>query len=78
MLQQDKLSGVSLLVFANKQDLTNSINEEQIKEILELNTPVFKNRSVQIIPCSAFTGQGLVQGFDWIVGDISSRIFIAD
>lgn len=26
--------------------------------------------------CSAITGSGLVDGFDWIVGDITSRIFL--
>lgn len=29
-----------------------------------------------IFGCSAVTGDGLITGFDWLVDDISSRIFM--
>jgi len=29
-----------------------------------------------IIPCSAVTGDGLIEGIDWVVTDIASRIFM--
>lgn len=29
-----------------------------------------------IIPCSAKTGEGLLEGIDWLVHDIASRIFM--
>jgi ADP-ribosylation factor-like protein 2 len=35
-----------------------------------------KNRHWSIRHCSAVTGEGLVEGMDWIVDDISSRIFM--
>ena len=31
-----------------------------------------------IIPCSAVTGEGLLDGVDWLVYDIASRIFMMD
>lgn len=35
----------------------------------------FANRHWSIRPCSAVTGEGLVEAMDWIVQDIGSRIF---
>ena len=32
----------------------------------------------RIIPASARTGEGLLDGIDWIVHDISSRIFVSN
>jgi ADP-ribosylation factor-like protein 2 len=29
-----------------------------------------------MIACSAYTGNGLLEGIDWIVNDIASRIFM--
>ena len=34
------------------------------------------NFKISLIPCSAKMGDGLIEGIDWIVSDISSRIFI--
>jgi ADP-ribosylation factor-like protein 2 len=43
---------------------------------LELDGDVFGNRHWAIQPCSAVTGDGLVAGIDWMVNDISARIFM--
>jgi hypothetical protein len=32
-------------------------------------------RHWRIVECSAHTGEGLLEGFEWIVKDISSRIY---
>lgn len=37
-----------------------------------------KSRHWQIVGCSAFTGDGLLQGFDWLVQDVASRIYVLD
>ena len=37
LLQQERLAGASLLVFANKQDLKDSIDKFEIKELLQLD-----------------------------------------
>ena len=78
LLGQEKLAGSSLLIFANKQDLAGAINSDGISQVLELGSDQFKSRHWQIHPCSAMTGDGLIEGMDWIVSDISSRIFMGD
>jgi ADP-ribosylation factor-like protein 2 len=37
---------------------------------------LFRNRHWKILPCSAATGEGLMDGMDWLVTDIGSRIFL--
>ena len=37
-----------------------------------------KTRHWQIVGCSAYTGEGLLEGFDWLVQDVASRIYVLD
>jgi ADP-ribosylation factor-like protein 2 len=76
LMEQEKLAGCSLMVFANKQDLAGALTPAEIAEVLELNTDRFKTRHWSIVKCSAVTGEGLVEGMDWVVDDVSSRIFM--
>mmetsp|Transcript_19260 Transcript_19260/g.17496 ORF Transcript_19260/g.17496 Transcript_19260/m.17496 type:complete len:155 (-) Transcript_19260:106-570(-) len=76
ILNQEKLAGSSLLIFANKQDLNGALTFDKIIEYLDLNNEDIAGRHWNIIACSAITGDGLINGFDWIVNDIASRIFI--
>jgi ADP-ribosylation factor-like protein 2 len=77
LLQQERLASASLLILANKQDLEGALSIESIALALQLNgsNEQYKNRHWNIVPCSAVTGERLVEGMDWIVDDISSRIF---
>jgi ADP-ribosylation factor-like protein 2 len=36
------------------------------------------SRHWQILGCSAYAGDGLLDGFDWLVQDIASRIYVLD
>jgi ADP-ribosylation factor-like protein 2 len=77
LLQQERLAGASLLIFANKQDIKGSLTCEEIGAYLQLEQDErYKNRHWSIQSCSAVTGQGLGEGVDWLVEDISSRIFL--
>jgi len=77
LLQQERLAGASLLIFANKQDVAGALSANEIANVLELETSEqFKNRHWNILACSAMTGEGLVEGVDWIVDDIAGRIFM--
>ena len=76
ILAQEKLAGASLLVFANKQDLGGALKFEEIAACLGLDDEDVGGRHWSIFGCSAVTGVGLENGFDWIVNDIASRIFI--
>ena len=77
LLRQEKLSGASLLILANKQDVKGAMGVNEIAKILRFEDgTIFKNRHVSIRGCSAFSGEGLVEGVDWMVEDVSSRIFM--
>jgi len=76
LLQEERLLGATLLVFANKQDLPGALNSDEIKEALDLNS--IKTHHWKIVWCSAVTGENLLQGMDWTLQDISARIFTLD
>ncbi|KAI9572428.1 ADP-ribosylation factor-like protein [Boletus coccyginus] len=73
LLLEDRLSGASLLVFANKQDIQGSMGDEEIRELLDL--PGIRSHHWKIWPCSAVTGQNLIAGLDWIVHDVAHRLY---
>ena len=74
LLKQEKLAGATLLVFCNKQDINGALNVEEIKNILELDT--ITTRHWIIMPCCGLNGNGLENGLEWLMDDISSRIFM--
>jgi ADP-ribosylation factor-like protein 2 len=87
LLQQERLAGASLLIFANKQDVAGALSTSEISKVLSLideadsssnnnNNKRYENRHWHIQCCSAVTGEGLVEGIDWLVEDIASRIFM--
>jgi len=76
MLAEDELRDAVVLVFANKQDLPGALSAEDISAMLELDSIVSHHWSIH--PCSAVTGDNLVTGVDWMVDDISARIFTMD
>ena len=93
VLQQERLAGASLLIWANKQDLEGSLSMAEIAKALRLRIPTEQNDSSSIdMPndgfgndldrhwsiqaCSAMTGEGLLEGMDWLVKDIGERIFM--
>ncbi|KAH3779367.1 ADP-ribosylation factor-like protein 3 [Dreissena polymorpha] len=71
LLEEPKLSGVPLLVYANKQDLQHSAKASEVSEGLNLNT--IRDRVWQIQACSALTNEGVREGMDWAMKNISSK-----
>ena len=69
-----KLAGASLMIFANKQDCKDSLKPNQIREFLGLDK--IENRHWFIQGCSAFTGEGLFEGIEWLINDIAKRIYL--
>ena len=76
LLQEERLLGATLLVFANKQDLKGALTVEEIKSTLQLDN--IKSHHWKIVNCSAVTGKNLLDGMDWLLQDISARIFTLD
>ena len=55
------------------------MSPKEIKEMLELDLQEgMQNRNWGIMPCSAITGDGLLDGMNWMVNDIKARIFMMD
>lgn len=77
LLKEERLSGSSLLILANKQDIQGALRPAEIAKVLNLEA-MDNSRHWQIVGCSAFTGEGLLAGFDWLVDDIASRIYLLE
>ncbi|KAG7096503.1 ADP-ribosylation factor-like protein 2 [Marasmius oreades] len=73
LLLEDRLSGASLLIFANKQDLQGSMSDREIREALNLDS--IKSHNWAIWSCSAVTGANLVEGLNWVVDDVAGRLY---
>ncbi len=67
-LKKKDLNKSSLLVFANKQDIKNSMTAAEISQ--QLNLTSIKEHPWHIQACCALTGEGLYQGLEWIVSNI--------
>ena len=76
LLKEERLAGASLLIFANKQDIQGALTAEQIEQALDLEA--MGTRHWRVIACSAVSGAGLLDGFEWVTADVRSRIFVLD
>lgn len=70
IIDEEKLSGVPLLIYANKQDLLNSLSASEITAGLNLHS--IRDRQWQIVPCSAKSGDGLKDGLEFIIGEFNA------
>ncbi len=71
LTEEDKLAGVPLMVFANKQDLLSALSAADISVGLGLTS--IKDRPWQIMACSAKTGEGLQEGMEWLIKVVGDR-----
>lgn len=76
LLQEERLSGASLLILANKQDIPKALSVQEITERLLLDD--IKTHHYRVLPSSAVEGTNLMERLEWIVDDIASRVFILD
>lgn len=77
LLQEERLAGASLLVFLNKVDIPTALSAQEISAILDIDTIREGKRHVHMCTCSARTGEGLLEGMDWIVQDVSKRMYFS-
>ncbi|KAL1235970.1 ADP-ribosylation factor-like protein [Trichinella spiralis] len=71
LLEEEKLTNVPLLIFANKQDLVNAVPASSLAEGLQLHT--IRDRPWQIQPCSAISMEGVKDGMDWICKQVRKK-----
>ncbi|TLD04751.1 uncharacterized protein PgNI_09399 [Pyricularia grisea] len=74
LLQEERLSGASLLVFANKTDVNGCMQKDEILERLQLKE--IRTHRWNILECSAMTGKNLKEGLAWVVEDAKARLFL--
>ncbi len=68
LLMEEKLKGVPLIVFANKQDLLNALSLDEIRDTLHLKN--ISDRKWTIQSCSSKTGEGLEECFQWAMANM--------
>jgi ADP-ribosylation factor-like protein 3 len=71
LVNEEKLDNVPILIFANKQDLMNAHDAEEISE--GLNLVSINDRPWHIQPCSAKSGEGLQDGMEWVMEFINEE-----
>lgn len=68
LLEEEKLAGVPLLVYANKQDLVSAVPAAGIADSMNLTS--LRDRAWHVQQCSAKTGNGLQEGMDWLMRNV--------
>jgi ADP-ribosylation factor-like protein 2 len=76
LLQEERLSGASLLILANKQDLKGALSVQQIKDYLNLDS--ISSHHWAIFPVSAMTGENINEGMNWIIKDIGDTLYLIE
>ncbi|XVF67520.1 hypothetical protein PTKIN_Ptkin10aG0127900 [Pterospermum kingtungense] len=71
MLADNELANAALIVFANKQDLSNVMTLSEIADKLGLHC--LGQRPWYIKSTSAHSGYGLYEGLDWLSNNISNK-----
>jgi small GTP-binding protein len=69
--KEQSLQKSFILIYANKQDLPNALNKEQITAELDLNELTFYAWHVQA--SIATTGIGVFEGIEWLISSISTN-----
>jgi len=70
LLEEDALDGVTVLLFANKQDLVTALPPEELMKSLDLTSQ--RGRKIIMQPCSAKTGDGLQEGLKQLLDVINA------
>ncbi|KAK2066592.1 hypothetical protein P8C59_000397 [Phyllachora maydis] len=70
LLQEERLSGATLLVFANKTDVDGCMTADEMSTGLELDA--IRTHRWSVLRCSAMTGENLKEGLAWVVEDAKS------
>ncbi|KAI5714654.1 hypothetical protein M8J77_003231 [Diaphorina citri] len=71
LLSDEKLTGVPLLVYANKQDLLGAAPAGDMAQAMNLHR--IQDRPWQIQACSATQCEGIKEGMDWISQNVKKK-----
>lgn len=68
LIDDPDLRDAVVLVLANKQDMPYAMSADEVSSTLEMNT--VKDKEWYVQPSNAITGEGLVEGLEWLHGVI--------
>ena len=71
MLTNEELKEIVFLIIANKQDLNVAISPEEITKMITME--LLQERQCLVQGGSAITGEGLKEGFDWMVSALLKK-----
>ena len=71
LLANDEMRDAKVLVFANKQDLPNSVSAAEVAD--KLNLRLLRSHDWYIQACSATTGMGIYEGLDWLASAVNKK-----
>jgi ADP-ribosylation factor 1/2 len=71
-MDSDELRNCALLVFANKQDLPNSLSTAEVADKLGLSSK-FRHVPWHCQGAVAVSGQGLYEGLDWLSDALNKK-----
>ncbi|XP_054153289.1 ADP-ribosylation factor-related protein 1-like isoform X2 [Oppia nitens] len=70
MITNETLSGVPLLLVANKQDIPESLSLHRIKDIFFMSDELIGRREYYSVSASALNGNGVKESIEWTVAAI--------
>ncbi len=73
LLNEDQLRDASLLVYANKQDLSNAMGASEVGRELALIGKDSVRNPWYVQPASATTRDGLYEGLDWLSKNVNTN-----
>jgi small GTP-binding protein len=71
ILCDDQLRDAAVLVFANKQDLPNSVSVNEVSQRLAMSS--LRGRPWYVQSTCATSGEGLYEGLDWLCNTLNKR-----
>lgn len=72
ILSDPSMADVSILVYANKQDLPHAMSPSEISDKLGLRS-LSSRREWYVQPSCAQNGEGLYEGLDWMANSVKAQ-----
>jgi len=72
MILHNELKDAILLIFANKADMPNAREADELADMYGLQE--VQGHEWNIMPCCALTGDGLGEGLDWLADRLAAKM----
>ncbi|CDK28259.1 unnamed protein product [Kuraishia capsulata CBS 1993] len=66
VVTNELIEGIPVLMLANKQDIPDKLEVEDIKEIFNVIAEHLSARDSRVLPISAITGDGVKEAIEWL------------